>query len=192
MPITNWAPFQILAGPADVYVGEPGATFPAIDEAPGVAWTSLGETEGGVTVRHTQSVELLTTDQHIAALKAIRSEEGLEIEFSLAELTLEHYAIAMGAVSGVDTSEAGQRKIGLTRGVEPDLKSLLIRDRSPYENAFAQYEVPVVVQTDEPEVEHVKDDKSVLACTFTAMADLTASDPDELFGRLIAADSTVS
>lgn len=188
MAITNWAPFQILAGPAEVYIADVGTAFPAVNADPSGDWTHLGETEGGVTVRHNQSVELLTTDQHISALKAVRSEEGLEVEFALAELTLEHYALAMGATSGV-TADAGPpatKKIGLSRGVEPLLKSLLVRDRSPYGNFNAQYEIPIAVQTDEPEVEKVKDDKSVLACTWTAMGDLTAADDTELFGRLVA------
>lgn len=190
MTLSNWEPFQILAGPAEVYAAVIGSTFPDVDTTPPGPWVNLGETEGGVTVRHTQNVELLSTDQHISAVKALRSEEGLEVEFALAELTLEHYVVAMGAVSGVTTGTAPSTKIiGLTRGVEPLLKTLLIRGRSPYGDFNAQYEIPLAIQTDEPEVQHVKDDKSILACTFTAMADLSASDPDELFGRFVAQTS---
>lgn len=174
-----------------VYGSGLATSFPDVDDdddtVVSAGWVDLGETEGGVTVRHTQNVELLSTDQHISAVKALRSEEGLEVEFSLAELTLENYAVAMGAVSGVTNDTTPTTKIiGLTRGVEPLLKSLLIRGRSPYGDFGAQYEIPMAVQTAEPEVQMVKDDKSVLACTFTGMADLTASDPDETFGRLIA------
>lgn len=190
MALTNWEPFQILAGPAEVYAAVLGSTFPGVDEDAAAPWVSLGETEGGVTVRHTQNIELLTTDQHISAVKALRSEEGLEVEFALAELTLEHYKIAMGAVSTITEGTSPSTKIlGLTRGVEPELTALLVRGRSPYGDFQAQYEIPIALQTEEPEVEHVKDDKSVLACLFTAMADLDATDPDELFGRLIAQTS---
>jgi hypothetical protein len=49
-----------------------------------------------------------------------------------------------------------------------------------------QFEVPVVVQSDEPELAFVKDDKVVLKATWTAMEDLTAGSEDLRFGRCIA------
>lgn len=190
MALSNWSPYQIITGPAEVWLAATTTAFPAVNAAPAGAWTNLGQTEGGVTVRHTQNVELLTTDQYISALKAIRSEEGIEIEFSIAELTLENYDKMFASASGV-TSAAGPpatKTIGLTRGVIPVLNALMVRGRSPYFAGPAQYEVPVVVQTDEPEVELVKDDKAVLHSTFTAMYDSTQP-ANQNHGRLVAQTS---
>lgn len=180
-------PYQIIAGPADVFIAPTGTAFPAINAAPGVGWVPLGETEGGVTVRHTQNIERLTTDQRTAPVKGIRTEEGVEIEFSLAELTLENYKYAVNDVAVVSAAgPPATKKIQLYRGVDVARHALLVRGPSPYGNFKQQYQVPVVSQTEEPEVEFVKDDKSVLACSFAAFADMTASDDADSLGHLVA------
>jgi hypothetical protein len=181
------APFEIIAGPARVYLAPTGTAFPAVNAAPAGAWVDMGMTEGGVTVRHTQNVELITTDQYTAPVKGIRTEEGVEVEFALAELTLERYKWALNNVTV--TSLAGPpatKEIVLYRGVEVSRHACLVRGPSPYLDAFMQYQIPVVIQTDEPEVAFVKDDKSVLQCTFTSLIDLTAATESERFGKLVA------
>lgn len=178
-------PYQILAGPADVYIAARGTAFPAVNAAPGAGWTNLGQTEGGVTVRHTQSIEGLTTDQKTSPVKAIRTEEGLEVEFSIAELTLENYKYAVQAVVTTTAGPPAIKSISLYRGVDVTLYAILIRGDSAYMDGPSQYEIPVVYQAEEPEVEFVKDDKSVLSCNFTAIADLTAATDADRFGRLV-------
>jgi hypothetical protein len=64
--------------------------------------------------------------------------------------------------------------------------ALLARGDSPYGAFNMQFEVPVVVQSDEPELAFVKVDKVVLKATWTAMEDLTAGSEDLRFGRCIA------
>jgi len=186
---TNWAPFDILAGPADVYVAATGTSFPTVSGSVS-AWTALGKTEGGVTVRHTQNVEMLSSDQDTGPLKALRTEEGLEVQCNLVSLTLENYAKVMN--SATVTAAAGPpatKEIPLYRDVNVGLFALLIRGRSPYGNFNSQYQIPVVCQTDEPEIEHVKDDKSILACTWTALVDPNAATTSDRFGKLIAQTS---
>jgi hypothetical protein len=181
------APFEIVAGPARVYLAATGTAFPAVNAAPSGSWTDMGMTEGGVTVRHTQNIEVITTDQYTAGVKGIRTEEGLEVEFALAELTLERYKWVMNNTSV--TSAAGPpaiKEIALYRGVEVSRHAILVRGPSPYGNFSQQYQVPVVIQTDEPEVSFVKDDKSVLSCTFTALLDLSAAQDADRFGKLVA------
>lgn len=186
------SPFEIIAGPASVFIGDTTATFPLIDEAPAFedGWTSLGDTEGGVTARHTQSVELLRTDQSTGPKKAIRSEEGLEIEFALAELTLENYAKALDDVTISTTAAsgtvAGSKSIKPFRGLDVKQYSLLVRGPSPYLDGNLQFEVPVVVQTEEPEVEFSRDDKAVLATMFVALEDPDAATEDDKFGTIRA------
>lgn len=180
------APYEIIAGPARVYLAASGTAFPAINAVPGAGWTDMGMTEGGVTVRHTQSVEVISTDQYTAGVKGIRTEEGVEISFSFAELTLERYKWVMNNVAV--TTVAGPpatKEIQLYRGVDVTRHAILVRGASAYGNFDSQYQVPVVIQTDEPEVAFVKDDKSVLAATFTALLDLAAATDAERFGKLV-------
>jgi len=181
------SPFQIVAGPANVYLAVAGTAFPAVNAAPGAGWTDMGMTEGGVTVRHMQNIEVITTDQYTAGVKGIRTEEGLEVEFALAETTLERYAWALN--NATVTAAAGPpaiKEIPLYRGVDVTRHALLVRGPSPYGNFNSQYQVPVVIQTAEPEVSFVKDDKTVLNCTFTALIDLLAGIPADRFGKLVA------
>ena len=190
------SPFEIIAGPAQVFIADVGEAFPDTDEDPTAvgAWTDLGRTEGGITVRHTQSVELLMTDQLPGPVKPIRSEEGLEIEFQLAELTIENYAkvlndktvSAFGAAGGTP----GFRKIDLHRGLDVQCNALLVRGPSPLGDFNMQFEVPVVAQIEEPETVFVRDDKAVLAVNYTAIEDLTKTDEDERFGCLRAQETS--
>lgn len=192
--LTNWAPYSILVGPADVYIAAVGAEFPFVDAVPNDSdWTNLGLTEGGVTVRHPQTVNPITADQHTGAVKAVRTEESLEVEFALAEITLENYSVALNATT-IDTAAttsggADAKALHYHQGVHVALNSILIRGRSPYGNWPAQYEVPVAYQSESPEVSHVKDDKSVLACVFSVLEDLSAASDEERFGRFIAQSS---
>ena len=181
------APFEIIAGPARVYIATTGTAFPAVNAAPGGGWTDLGMTEGGVTVRHTQDVEIITTDQYTAGVKGIRTAEGLEVEFALAELTLERYKWALNNVTVVSVAgPPATKEIPLYRGVDVSRHALLVRGPSPYGNFNMQYQVPVVIQTEEPEVSFVKDDKSVLSCVWTSLIDLSAAQEADRFGKLIA------
>ena len=182
---TNVKPYEIIAAPANVYVAATGVAFPGINTVmPTAGWSDLGKTEGGVMVRHTQSVEMLSSDQTIAPIKAIRSEESLEIEFALAELTLENYARVLNDAT-VTSTGGTEKKLQLYRGTVVNQFALLVRGPSPYGDFNLQYEVPVVVQTEEPEVSFVKDDKAVLSCVFSALDDhaTTAADLGTLRAR---------
>jgi len=273
-------PFDIIAGPADVYVAAVGATVPGVDKADtdssfsSNGWVKLGFTEGGVKAKHTQSVTMLTVDQRTGPVKAIRSAEGLEISVGLAQLTLERYRYALnsalvqyvdvitltafggtdsfkvtynGAEDGTaftngstytqaelqsqlrtDTGDTGLVVSAVTtggftitysagftpatavtitspsgctgatestntvkthQGLDTARLALLVRGPSPYMSAFSQYAAPVVVQTDSPEVDFVKDNKAVLQCTFTALEDPNAASDDVRFGTLTAQTS---
>lgn len=179
-------PFEIISGPATVYIAATGTAMTAINVTPSGGWSSLGYTDGGVTVRKTQSVELLTVDQFTGPVKAIRSEEGLEIEFELAQCTLDNYLKVLNNVT-VTTGGSPVTKSGpMHLGFDVQRWALLIRGASPYGAWNLQWEVPVVVQTDEPEISLVKDDKATIKCTFTALEDLSAGSDDLRFGNVRA------
>jgi hypothetical protein len=194
----NVKPYEVLAGPVDVYFGLTGTPFPGTDDVPadfadgssgadGENWVKVGYTEGGVKVAHAQTVVELRADQVTAPIKAIRSEEGLEISFSIVNLTLENYALALNqAIDGPD-SGSGEKTLDLYRGGSlVETLALLCRSEhlSPEGDFPIQYEAPVVFNTGAPEVDFVKDNKSVLACSFHAIADPDRTDEDKAFGVL--------
>src|ERR1700757_3696259 len=93
-------PYDIIAGPATVYIHTTaGTAAPAVNASAGTitgaGWAALGLTEGGVKVKHTQSITQLMADQRSGPVKAIRAQEGLEISFALAELTLANFGLAL-------------------------------------------------------------------------------------------------
>jgi len=187
--VTNWEPFEILAGPADVYVAATGATYPTdpdtdVDDN---VWYFLGKTEGGVTVRHTQNITAIGVDQETVPVKVLRTEEGLEVEFSLAETTLENYSIVLN--QNAVTASGDQKTLKFYQNVGVALKALLVRGRSPYGPFGADFQVPVAYQNESPEFAHTKDDKAVLHSTFVALADFNASNVNDRFGKLVATTS---
>jgi hypothetical protein len=184
------SPFEIIAGPATVYVAPVGEAFPAVNAAPAGNWVSLGDTEGGVTITHDQTVELLRVDQYPGPQKAIRSEEGLMVAFSLANLTLEQYARALNVVTvTTNVGPPHEREIPLRQGFDVNQRAMLIRGPSPYMDANLQYEVPIVVQTASPSPVFVRDDKAVLDCEWVALEDPNAATAEERFGVLRAQDA---
>lgn len=177
MPV---APFEIVAGPADCWIAAAYTAFPAVDVVPSVSWTAIGRTEGGVTVRHTQNVVMLMSDQDVAAVKAIRSDEGLEIETQFMDLTLENYTWAVNQAQ--ITTGGNTKSIELKQGFEVAQFAFLVRGPSAYGDFNLQYQVPAVVQTEQPEVSFVRDNKAVLHVKFSALATL---DNTPQFGSLI-------
>lgn len=195
MANANTRPYEIIAGPLDVYLAAVGTTFPAIGMTDaqiqaGGTWTYLGYTEGGIKVSHPQTVVELRADQVTGPVKAVRSEEGLEITFDLASLTLENYAAALNRFTGGVTQSGGNSSIPLYRGgFQVEQVALLARQGhlSPYGDSALQFEVPSCFQADAPEDTHTKDNKSVLSTSWHAIIDPTvAVGSDDSFGRLRA------
>ena len=187
-------PYQIVAGPADVFVAPVATAFPAINVAsstnsPPASWTALGKTQGGVTVKHSQTVEQITADQMTGPIKAVRSSEGLDVTFSLIELTLETVAYILNQQTvNVVTGPPHDHDIPIHRGRSVARNALLIRGDSPYGNFFMQFEVPVAVMTDAPQWDFAENKTAMFQCTFTALEDLTQASDSNRFGTLRAQD----
>ena len=198
-------PYEIVAQPFTLWVADVGTAFPDIDTAPSGDWTKVGTsgdlnyTEDGVTITHSQSVELWRALGSTGPRKAFRTEEELRIALTVADISLEQYALALN-YNTVTTTPAGvgtpgTKDIGLSRGLEVPQRALLVRgaNASPYGTGWAlQYEVPIVVQASEPEVVYVKGEPAGLALEFVAIEDPDASTASERFGRIVAqnADAT--
>ncbi len=193
--MANVKPFEVIAGPAKVFFAATGTAFPDIDtpatllEAGGT-WKYFGLTEGGVKAAHPQTIVELRADQVTGPIKAVRSEEGQEITFALAELTLENYAAALNQAIAGPTTSGDVKIVKLYRGgSQVETLALLVRGEhlSPYGDFNLQYEVPVVFQADPPETDYVKDNKAVLATSWHTIVDPDRSDDSESFGVLRAA-----
>lgn len=197
MSAANTRPYEIIAGVVDLYVAPVDTSFPDVDEAVGTAWTRLGHTSGGVKVKHSQTIVELRTDQVTAPVKAVRSEEGLEIGFSLAEVTAENYAIALnqaskGMVTGTGLADNdGNKRVTLYRGgAGVETVAFLARGAhlSPEGDFAIQYEVPSVYQSESPEADFTKAEMAQLACKFMAVAANAfedGTDDEDIFGTLV-------
>lgn len=193
-------PLEIFSGPFKAYVAAVGSTKPATPAiAPNGSWTLLGAqgeksvTEDGVTVRHGQTVTDWFGAGETFPLKAFRSQETLQVEFAIADVTAEMYARIMGDLAVVDTPEAsgvaGYRTVNLRRGLSVAQTALWIVSTpgGPYGDTFPMaYYVPRCYQGSEPEViQAVKDTPAMLACMFNALYDPTTG----LAGTLIEMDA---
>src|SRR5688572_18762884 len=109
----------VIGGPEVVYRAPVGTAFPALGAAPGVGWTRLGTngnksySNDGVVVRHPQSVNRIRPAGSTGPIKAARTEEDFEVEFTLWDMTLEMLAAALH--QGAVTDGGDERVVGLYR-----------------------------------------------------------------------------
>jgi hypothetical protein len=185
----------VIGGPEVVYRAPVGTAFPALTAAPGVAWVQVGVNgnrsygDDGVTVRHPQSINRIRPAGSTGPIKAARTEEDFEIEFTLWDLTLEAYALALHQQ---DTTEAtGVRSMGIYRGFNIEESAWLIRGTSPYDDTLkAQYELPRGYTEGAPEVASVKGEPKGLTFLIVALVDPDAAAGFE-FGTVRAQDPSI-
>jgi hypothetical protein len=192
----NSAPFEIIAAPFTLWAAPVSTVFPLVSVAPAVDWVKIGTSgadnysEDGVTVTPSQTVEVFRALGSTGPRKAFRTEEDLRISLTLHDLTLEQVKLALNgnAVATIVAAPGvpGTKDIGLSRGQAVTRYALLVRGVSPYGDFAAQFEVPIVVEVGEPELVFVKGEPAGVALEFQAIEDVSASDPTERFGRLIA------
>ena len=184
------APFEIVAGPIDVYIAPVGESFPAITaEPPGGNWLLLGAngskniTDAGVTINMTETVEDFRGLGDTAIAKSFRTEEDMTIAMVLADMRFEELARALNFNTvSIDTND---KTIPLYKGADVSYMALLVRGngKSPYgENYNLQFQIPRVRPSGEPEVVWVKGEPVGLAIEFMALRDLSAASDSLNFG----------
>lgn len=190
-------PFEIMAAPFTAYLAPVGTAFPLIDSAPAVDWIKVGTSgdrsmnEDGVTVAHSQATNAVRTAGSTGPVKAFRTEEDLVVSFTLLDISLEQYSLALNgnavATTAAGVGAAGFKALKLYRGVQVQTYALLLRGvASAYGDGWsAQYEIPVCFQSGNPEPVFTKGEPAGLALEFTALEDNDAATPDLRFGRLI-------
>lgn len=191
--MANTKPYEVIAGPAKVYFAPTGTAFPATTAEPGTSWLEVGYTEGGVKVGSPQTVNEIRADQVTGPIKAVRSEESLEITFDIASITLANYALALNQALTGPTQASGNKSVPLYRGgFQVETLALLVRNDhlSPYGDYPLQFEVPACFQAGNPEVDLIKTDKSVLSTSFHAIVDPDRESDTESFGRVRAGDGS--
>lgn len=180
-------PYEILVGVGTLWIAPASTAAPALTATPGSPWRSLGETDGGVKIRKTQNIERFSSDQRTGPIKAVRTEEGLEVETNLNESTLENLADVMD--STVTTTAAGSGTIGkktvkLYKGAEVAEFAILFRASSPYGNYPGQFYVPRGTMDDDIEMEYTKDDKTLIPVKFIALEKTDAGTAADRFGNV--------
>lgn len=184
--------YSILTGVGQLYIADVGTAFPDLDETPGAGWRSMGETQDGVDVEHSDKIELIRTDQRTGPVKATRTEESMTVKTKLAEATLENLADVTG-VALVDTAAGvgtiGTREIPLHRGAIVTEYAVLFRGSSPYFAGPAQYEIPRGYFGKIDTMKYEKGKNAAIPFMFESLEDLNAATEDDRFGKLIAQDA---
>jgi len=174
-------PFELVAGPVDVYLAPTGTAFPVISAAPAGAWIKLGTTgskdyaEDGVLVRPEQTVEEFFSLGATGPRKAFRTREGLTIEMTLHDATAESYQAAwnQNAITTL-VGPPAEKTIQMKQGATVSLRALLIRGvLSPYSDSAnnTQWDIPIVYQNGTPETVYVKGTPIGLKLSFRALED---------------------
>ena len=187
--------YEILTGPAKIYYAETGTAMPAVDQDPGVDWTSLGETDGGVRIAFNQTVQEHRVDQRTGPVKAVRSEEEIVITTNLVVATLENLSPLLENEvdeTAAGPSTAGYKELGLYRGVYVQELAFVIRGKSAYGDYSAQYELPRGYIAGNMEMAYTRDDKTVYPVEIHILEDLSASDESQRFGvyKMMTAEAT--
>ena len=197
------APFEIIAAPFIIYHAPVGEAFPRINIAPAGNWSQIGTggdlnyTEDGVVVIPSQTIVPFTPLGSTAPVKAFRTQEGMAIRFTLADLKLEEWNLILNSNSVTDTAagggEAGFRDVDLFMGASVTQFAILARGLfSPYGNGWnCQFEIPVMYQSAAGEQVFQKGTPVGLSLEFTALADPNAATASDRFGKIKFQDEVV-
>lgn len=179
MATYNDTPLEIICAPYTVWRAPVATAFPVVDAAPSGSWTKIGTngnvnyTEGGVTVKHGQTLKKIRGVGSTLVLKMVRTEEEHIISLMLMDLTLAQFSPALNGNSITTTAAssgvAGNKAINLERGLLVTQYALLVRGASPEYDGIAQYEIPIVGLISSQDVKFSKDDPAALQLEFEAI-----------------------
>jgi hypothetical protein len=154
--MSNSAPYEVIAGPFTAYIAAVGTTLPTLDEDPGevAGWTMVGHSGAvnynrgeGVMVRHQKTINTYRGAADPRPLKNFTTEANLIVEFSLADMTLATYRLAVANGTVTSHSAVGpipaHRVLDLAVGNGIPTYALVLRsDESPYQaDGVSQYEI---------------------------------------------------
>lgn len=183
--MANNAPFDQLVGQALViYLGPVGEPVPAVNTTPAGNWVRLGKTDGGQKFHYIGDLEYISDDDHRASVLAYRPEDNFEIEATMVQLTLEHWARVTSALANVVSAGGppATKTMPIVRGGYPTRYAMLLKSNimSPYGAFPGMGVIPIGVFGGEPELMFSKDERAGLEFTFRALADDTQAANYEL------------
>jgi hypothetical protein len=191
-------PIEILVGPLTLYAAPVGEAMPAVGVTPAGNWSKIGTSgdknysEDGVTITHSQTVDLHFVAGSTGPVKATRSQEGLMVAVTLHDLKAAEYTRIIDNVSptvvAAGSGTIGTTAIQLRKGTSPAEFALLVRGEaaSPQiDGGPLQYEVPRCFKSGDDPVVYNKGSMTALTMEFTALEDPAASTDAERFGQLI-------
>jgi hypothetical protein len=166
---------QLLVGPGELWTGLFGATEP-LDTAVATAldtedWTSMGGTDGGVTVNVAREYMKLQMDQTLMSPGARLTGLDVTLATNLAEPTLENWKTALADAASSITTGVGFQAMDINGpdepGSEPDYLAAIFRGRAPGGKRRLVI-VRKALSLEEVEMEHKKDGQTFIPVTFGA------------------------
>jgi hypothetical protein len=175
-------PFEIVCAPYQCYAAPVGTELPELDADVDVTtdgWVLVGTSgdknydDAGVTVSHTETLSTFTPAGSTTPRKAWRTGEVLTIGFTLADLSVDQYALVMDQAEVTEvaatTTTAGSKTFELMRGINVKMYAVVLRGLSPEDESLnAQYQVPAAYQSGNPAPVFSKNGPAELAVEFTA------------------------
>lgn len=158
-------PELLIQGPAEVWHGTFGATEPInAVVAPGVGWTNLGPTDGGVTGTLAQTYTGLTVDQVYMDVESRLTAQGATVATSLAEATLANLRRAVNLAEDVATKfEWGGE---LSSNTSPLYSAVMLRGPAPGTSKSRLVIVRRCLSTEGLGLAYTKDSKTVIPITW--------------------------
>lgn len=177
------SPYEIIVGPAEVWVAPVGEAFPDVDETPTGNWDLVGTLgdenygEKGVIVRSSRTITPVNVLGSTMARKHTITEVGFEVEFDVIDATAEQMALGYGVDPDdiTDTPAAsgtvGDRAFSLPTSPIPFQRAVLVRiDQSPYmENGKMQFEVYAANQAGNTDAGFTKGDPFMITHLWQAV-----------------------
>lgn len=126
---------NLIAGPAHLWVAVFGSPEPAGPlAAPAAPWRDVGGTQGGVRLVADRTFFELEVDQVIQRVGSVPTKEDFSIATSLAEGTLENFALALNEVESAIQDGTDSRYLelgGTTPGGTPNYIAVLLDGLAP-------------------------------------------------------------
>lgn len=183
----NSLPFDTVVGPGSIWVSPVGTAYPVVDlVTPAAPWVSLGETDGGLEFTAKRSTKPHYTDQSFAAKKTTVDSKGVELSFTLAQVTLERLAVVLDGQTittvAAGAGTAGYKKLTLSSLATIPQYAMLVRVPSPYADGYLQYQIRVSPSGD-MKMSYSKGEQTLIPTTWDVLEDLAAPGS---FGDMVA------
>jgi hypothetical protein len=179
--MANAQPYEIIMAPFTVYWAPLGTTAPLVNVlVPVSPWIAIAQLDNyddsGVTLTHSDKTESVRGAGSTAIRKVSRTEEDLLVNFSIMDVTLANYRLALNSnlvtVYPAATGVPGSEKLGGYQGVDVRTMALLVRGLSPRsgdQSSFRQLWIPNCFESGQPKPQFAKGKAAMLELEFTAM-----------------------